>query len=657
MLKSKKGISLILSLALTLGFATYSTQVFADDAKTITIIHTNDVHGRAEGDEKELIGYAKLKTFFDEQKSKNPNTVLVDAGDTVHGTIFANISEGKNMVNLMNEIGYLVSVPGNHDFNFGYEKLVDFSKQAEYDLLCANVVTKEGKNDFKPNMIKDIDGVKIGFFGLATPETRFKSSPKNTEDVEFLDYIEVAKEQVKELNQKGADLIVAVTHLGIDESSIERSDILAEQVEGIDLIVDGHSHTLLKEGKKVKNTLIVQAGEYLKNIGVVNVEVKDGIVEDIKANVVTFDDAKKIKADEKITSEIKKFADENKPFLDKKVGSTETELVGVREKVRTGETNLGDLITDAMKDSTSADLAITNGGGIRASMKQGDIKMGDVLTSFPFTNFVVGLEVKGDVVKKALEHGVDKAPEPAGKFPHVSGVTFVYDTEKPAGERVSDIMVNGQELDNDKTYKLATNDFLAIGGDDYKMFKGQKKFAENALLSDVLVEFIKKNDGKINYPENGNRIMLKGQEKEMTNKPVVDEKHSMVEEKMNGEAIPTNHKIIVNNKAVVVHGYVINGQKYFKIRDLAIAFSDTKSSFDVNYDKSSKSVVLKKNSKYTSMDKKLSTSVVKAPKLMETTQKIMVNGEESQNLKVYLINNSNYFNLSEISDLMDLNIK
>lgn len=651
MLKSKKGICMMFSLALTFSLSAYS--FVSAETKTIRIVHTNDVHGRAEGNDKELIGYAKLKTFFEEQKKENPETVLVDAGDTVHGTTFANILEGKTMVKLMNELGYLASVPGNHDFNFGYDKLVSLSKEAKFDYLCANVVQKDGKSDFKPNMIKEINKVKVGFFGLATPETRFKSSPKNTENVDFLDYIEVGKKQVDELKRQGAEVIVAITHLGIDESSIERSDILAKEVKGIDLIVDGHSHTLLKEGKKVDDTMIVQAGEYLKNIGVVNIDVEDGKVKDIKAGVVMFDQAKDIKPDEKVLAEIQKSADENKPVLEKLVGFTETELVGVRERVRTGETNLGNLITDAMKESTSADLAITNGGGIRATIKKGDIKMGDILTSFPFTNFVVGLEVKGDIIKQALEHGVDKAPEAAGKFPHVSGVTFVYDITKPAGERVSDIMINKEALDLEKTYKLATNDFLAIGGDDYQMFKGQKKFAENALLSDVLVEFIKTKDGKVNYEDKSVRIMLKSDEQ-------AKDKENMIEEKSNntaskGEVASTSYKVMINNKSVTVNGYAIDGKQYFKIRDLALAFTDSKTPFDVSYDKEKKSVVLKKNTKYSTKEQKLSSMLPKSPKLMETTQKIMIDELESKNLKVYLIDNSNYFDLAEISNLMGLN--
>ena len=197
MLKNKKALSILLALALTVGIKS-QINVFAEESKTITIIHTNDVHGRAQGDDKELIGYAKLKTFFDDTKSKNPNTLLVDAGDTLHGTTFANISEGKSMMELMNAVGFTVSIPGNHDFNYGFDKLLELSKSAKFNYLCANVINKSDKSlAFTPNVIEEVDGVKIGFFGLATPETRYKSSPKNTATVEFADYIETAKNKWK----------------------------------------------------------------------------------------------------------------------------------------------------------------------------------------------------------------------------------------------------------------------------------------------------------------------------------------------------------------------------------------------------------------------------------------------------------------------------
>ena len=654
MLKNKKTISMLLALSLTAGIGSY-VNVFAEDSKTITIIHTNDVHGRAQGDDKELIGYPKLKTFYDETKAKNPNTLLVDAGDTVHGTTFANISEGKNMVDLMNEIGYTVGVPGNHDFNYGFDRLLELAKSAKFKYVCANVINKSDKSlAFAPNTIEEIDGVKIGFFGLATPETRYKSSPKNTSTVEFTDYIETAKKQVEDLKKQGATVIVAVTHLGIDMSSAERSDILAEKVQGIDLIIDGHSHTLLENGKKVGNTTIAQTGEYLKNIGKVDLTVKDGKVEKIDASVVKYEQAKSIKPDEKIAELIKKAEEKNKPILEKKVGTTQTELIGVRERVRVGETNLGDLVTDAMKASVSSDIAITNGGGIRASIAKGDVKMGDVLTAFPFSNIVVGLEVKGSVIKSALEHGVDKTPEPDGKFPHISGITFTLDASKPAGQRVSNVMINGEALDVNKTYKLATNDFLSIGGDDYKMFVGAKKYAENGLLSDVLVDYFKANNNTVNYPDNKLRIKKPGDSVEKVTEP---EQKDETPSSNNNEVSLTAHKIVVNNKAVTLNGYVIKDKKYFRIRDIATAFKDSDSPFNVSYDKKTKSISLTSNQKYSAITHDVLVELPENPDIKESSQKVLINKIQDNTLKVYMVLGSNFFPLEDLITILKLDVK
>ncbi|MCD1146763.1 5'-nucleotidase C-terminal domain-containing protein [Peptoniphilus sp. KCTC 25270] len=472
------------------------------DTKEITIVHTNDAHGRAEenADNKE-IGYAKLKTYFDSLS----NAILIDAGDTVHGTTFATISRGESMINLMNEMGFVASTPGNHDFNYGYERLKELDKKANFPYLAANVITTSGANELAKNVVVDVNGVKVGIFGLATDETKTKSNPLNTEGVLFLNPIEVAREQVKELKAQGAEVIVANSHLGLDESSVYKSSDVAEAVEGIDVIIDGHSHTSLPSGKMVKDTLIVQTGGQMTEVGEVKLQVKDGEVVTKSGKVLDYNFFNNITPNEKILAMISAIQESNKPYLEKVVGSTAVELDGVREHVRAGETNLGNLLTDAMLDVSGADVAITNGGGIRASIDKGDITMGEILTSFPFTNYPVKLEVTGQIIKDALEFGVNEAPEVVGKFPHVAGMTFKYDEKQPAGSRVFDVMVKGQALDLNKTYTLVTNDFMAIGGDGYEMFKAAKKLSEYPLLSEVLANYIEK--AKIVSPKVEDRVV------------------------------------------------------------------------------------------------------------------------------------------------------
>lgn len=632
----------LLTLTLFIGDVSY-----AEGDTTITIIHTNDVHGRAEGDDKSLIGYAKLKTYVDNQKKTNPNTILVDAGDTIHGTTFANISEGKTMVDLMDRLGYLLSVPGNHDFNYGYDKLVEISKGAKFEYLAANVVRKDGKKDLKDNFIHEIDGVKIGFFGLATPETRFKSSPKNTKNVDFLDYIKTSKEQVTQLKENGADIIIAVVHLGLDKSSVERSDILAENVDGIDLIIDGHSHTELENGKKIGDTLIVQAGEYLKNIGVVNITYDGENTKDINAKLVKFDEVKDLQADEEILNLIQKANEENEKLLGRVVGKTDVTLDGERKDVRTKQTNLSNLITDAMRESVGADIALTNGGGIRATIPQGEITMGDILTTLPFTNFVVGIEVTGSDIKSALEHGLDSFPEPAGKFPQVSGMTVKYDSSKAGGDRVVSILVGDEEIDMNKTYKLATNDFMAIGGDDYKMFEGKVKYAENALLSDVLAEKIIALPNQTFNQQVDMRIEdIKGKIEQIS-QPTPPAKDV--------EAVVSSHKIKLNGEYVDIGAYAIDGNNYFMLRDIAKILKDTKNAFDVSYDAKQKAMVITTGQNY-SGDIKL-MELQKPKSVSPTNNKLFVDGKENTSIKAFLVDGNNYFRLVDLSKTIGFDVQ
>lgn len=491
--RNRRIVSLFLSLVLILGIMIGSVPAFAEEAKVLTIVHVNDVHGRLNIDEREgSIGLARLKTKVDELKAKNPNLLLVNAGDTLHGAIDINITKGETMVNLMNKIGFDAMVPGNHDFNYGYKRLLELKDKAEFPIIGSNIVKEaNGKSDFEPYKIYDVDGIKVGIFGLSTEETKYKSHPSNTEGIKFESPVEVAKKMVKELKEKEVNVIIALAHLGVDESTESNVYDVAENVEGIDLIVDGHSHTELPKGEVKGDTLIVQAGSFLKNIGIVELEIAGGKINKKTAKLFGYNEGKDLKSDATIEEEIKKVEEINKPFKEAVVGKSKVNLVGEREVVRKGESNLGNLLTDAMVKATGADVALANGGGIRASIPAGDIKVGDILVSFPFTNTLAVIEVTGAEIVQALEHGVDMYPEDAGHFPHISGMTFKFDQSKPVGSRTSDININGKPVELDKKYKLVTNDFMASGGDGYTMFTGKPFIAEGGLLSDVLIEYFK----------------------------------------------------------------------------------------------------------------------------------------------------------------------
>jgi 5'-nucleotidase / UDP-sugar diphosphatase len=476
----------------TMGFG-QAVSAETTDKKVINILHTNDSHGRAVEGEYDGMGFAKIATLVKRFENENPNTLLLDAGDTLHGTTFATLMRGESIVEVMNKVGYDGMAAGNHDFNYGFGRLLELTEKAEFPVMSANIRIEDNSLLLKPYTIKEVDGLKIGVFGLSTPETHYKTHPKNVEGLTFTDPVAEAKAMVTELEAQGVDTIIAVSHLGIDASSTDTSIKVAKGAPGIDLIVDGHSHTTLVNGLEEDNdTLIVSAGEYTKNLGVVTLEFEGNELVNKSAKLITKADAAEVTPDEATSAVIKGIQDSQEEILSEIVGKTEVTLDGERNQVRAGETNLGNLITDSMVDLTGADAAITNGGGIRASIAQGDITKGDVIEVLPFGNYIVTKNITGADIKAALENGVSAYPETKGAFPHVSGMTFAIDAAKPAGEKVHSVKINGQDLDLNKKYLVATNDFLAAGGDEYTSFKDAPIVNEFPSLDENLINYIQK---------------------------------------------------------------------------------------------------------------------------------------------------------------------
>lgn len=496
MLQNKRIISIVLSLVLVLGLMVVpSGFALAAENQTLTIIHVNDVHGRLNENERDgSMGFVKLKTKVDQLREEDPNLLLLNAGDTFHGTPEINVTRGETMVEAMNIMGFDAMTPGNHDFNFGYDRLIELKKMAEFPILAANVVKEADKStDFEAYQIFTMDnGLRVGVFGLATAETLYKSHPDNTKGIEFTDNIEAGKKAVKDLKAENVDLIIGLVHLGDDESSDDTSDKLAQGVEGIDIIVDGHSHSTLPEGKMVNGVLVAQAGYYTNNIGIIKVNFEDKVLKEAKASLIPYEEAKNLAPDQELLDLIAELEEINAPIVNVVVGKTQVDLDGAKPNVRTKETNLGNLITDAMRGSTGADIALTNGGGIRENIPAGDITVKQILTSFPFTNALAVIEVTGSELMAALEHGVKDFPETAGQFPHVSGLKYTFDASMPVGQRITSVVVGDEALDLNKTYTIVTNDFIAAGGDGYTMFNGKPFVGEGGLLSDVLIDHVKK---------------------------------------------------------------------------------------------------------------------------------------------------------------------
>lgn len=532
--------------------------VFAKDTTTIKILHTNDIHGNVKDDGKSKIGLAKFATYVAETRAADENVLVLDAGDMFQGVPFANLEKGQSMIELANIIGYDAMTVGNHEFDFGADNLFNnIISKLNFPVLAANVY-KGDERALDAYIVKEVDGVKVGIFGMATEETAFKSHPNNTIGYEFTDMIEAARETVSVLKEKEqAEVIIMLAHLGLYEGDYT-SDLVAKAVDGIDLIVDGHSHTELPEGLMVNDTLIVSTGTALNNVGEVELTVEDGKVVNKEAELLGYSSFAEVAPSEEVLEAIETVEAAQKPMLERVVGKAAVDLIGERSLVRTGETNLGQLATDAMLDLTGAQIAITNGGGIRASIKAGNITMNDMITVFPYGNTIMVKEIKGSDVKAALEHGVSEYPNEKGGFPHTAGITFTLNAYKEVGNRISDIKVNGEPIDLNQTYTVVTNDFMAAGGDGYDMFKAYPIKAEYNTLMDTLLDYVEKLgtvEGKF--------------ETRMT---VVTEAPSEEETPANSVVISIMKKVVSKNGqnvTVSLFPYIEQGRVMARLRDMS----------------------------------------------------------------------------------------
>jgi 2',3'-cyclic-nucleotide 2'-phosphodiesterase (5'-nucleotidase family) len=274
----------------------------------------------------------------------------------------------------------------------------------------------------------------------------------------------------------------------MDKSSTHTSDKVAAQVDGIDVIVDGHSHQVITQ--TINNTLVVQTGEYLKNVGVVTLTFQNGGLTGKSSKMITKEDVAKAVPDLRVAGLIDSIKASQDSILNGVVGKAGELMDGERKTVRANESNLGNLIADAMLMSTGADVALTNGGGIRATIDEGDITTGEVITVLPFGNYIVTLNVTGSEIVAALQHGAGDYPELKGAFPQVAGLSYAIDPAKPKGEKVHSVKVNGAPIDLNKTYVLATNDFMAVGGDEYTMFADNPITGHYPALDEAVIDYI-----------------------------------------------------------------------------------------------------------------------------------------------------------------------
>ena len=491
----KKFMAAVLGLCLSLSMPVFAS--VQKDGVHITILHTNDIHARVQStdDEGKTIGMDWLAGAIWAQKGADEDTLALDAGDTFHGLTLINLSRGSNMAMLMNLSGFDAMTPGNHDFNFGSQRLIELASILNFPVLSANLMDKDKTQYiFRPYKSYDFNGVKVAVIGLSTPETAYKTNPFNVKDVAFTDPIAAAQELMPKL-RASHDVVIGLMHMGLDKSSVITTEQLVKAVPGFDVIIDGHSHTTLPKGMKVGNTLICQTGRYGHALGKVELVVKDHKLRKAQASLLNRQGVEKLAKtpDEGVAQALQEINMQVKMETETVVAESPRELTAAREIVRTQESELGNLTADALRQATGADVAVVNGGNLRTSLPAGKITKGAVLDVFPFNNRVLTLAVDGKTLKSMLELSVQYLPAAFGGFLDVSGMTFTVDTKAPAGQRVSEVKVQGQPLAESKNYMVAVNDFTAFGGDGYEMLKGAQLKGDFGSLEDIFVECLQKN--------------------------------------------------------------------------------------------------------------------------------------------------------------------
>ena len=398
-----------------------ATLVSCTTQREVRILHINDFHGFADGykpygSDEIQGGLAELAARADELRAEKP-TLFLAAGDMVQGNNWANLFQGKSSIEAMNAMNFDAMVVGNHEFDFGQAILKERIGEANFPVLGANVI---GLSTLKPYVMKDLDGLTITVIGVVTGDTPVTTHPKNVTGLQFLPPEDTVSKYVRELRGK-SDIVVVLSHLGFSADSD-----LAKKVDGIDVIVGGHSHTKVEKPALVGKTFIVQAFEHGKVLGVLDLTVENGRIIQASGRLESI---KPIgKENKAVAAIVTRYQRQVDAVMNETVGEALADLDGAN--VRLQETNLGNLVTDVMRNVSGADAAIINGGTIRTSIKQGSIRVSNVYAVVPFDNYIVAIKLTGRQIRDTLEHGVSAIEEEEGRFPQVSGLIFTYDRIK-----------------------------------------------------------------------------------------------------------------------------------------------------------------------------------------------------------------------------------
>ena len=510
----KRIVAIVMALALLLAGSAYAAEAEAEAAgltRDVVVLFTSDVHCGVD----QNFGYVGLQAMKDAAEAAGSYVLLVDDGDSIQGEAMGILTRGEASIGLMNAIGYDVAIPGNHEFDYGTDRFLELAELAEFPYISCNF-NREGEMLFDAYIIREFDGVKIAFVGVTTPETLTSDTPKYFQDENgsfiygFLQdetgeaLYSAVQQAVDDARAEGAQYVIVMGHCGNDAASEPwtYADII-EHTTGVDAFLDGHSHDMDKvvmSNKDGEDVVRQACGTKLYGVGWLRISAEDGSVDtglytwpnDVPApellgieNRMTAELENTVGAlDEKLGEVVARSSVDlviNDPFITDDNGSP------IRI-VRRAETNLGDLCADAYLDQSGADIAVVNGGGLRAGISAGDITMNDLLKLYPFGNTMVVIEVTGQQILDALEWGSRAVPEELGGFLHPAGLTYEIHTYIDSsctedadgmftgvdGEyRVKNVTVAGEPLDLEKTYTLASNDHTLLNdGGGYTMFDG-----------------------------------------------------------------------------------------------------------------------------------------------------------------------------------------
>jgi 2',3'-cyclic-nucleotide 2'-phosphodiesterase (5'-nucleotidase family) len=477
-------LSAPLGLAALLGLGL----VAAAEPVTITFVQTNDIDRMEEKDGRG--GFARLAAVVAEARAAGP-TLFVHSGDTLSPSLLSGIDKGAHIIDILNHMGVDVMVPGNHEFDFGADVFRARLAEATFPIVSSNIVEADGSRPAHTveEKVVDVAGIKIGFYGLTTEDTPVLSSPG---DITFEPSVETGKAMAAKLRGEGADLVVAVVHTPISV------DLALVREDAADLVLSGHDEHLLTfyDGKHALTESGSQADSVVVTALVVDKTEADGKVSVSWHPEFNIVDSATVTPDAAVAALVKTYTDKLDQELQVQIGVTTTPLDSRRATVRGQEAAIGNLIADAMRAAVHADVAITNGGGIRADREYpagSALTRADIFAELPFGNQTVSLELTGDGILAALENGFSQVEAVAGRFPQISGMKVTADLSKPAGERVVSVMVGDKPLDPGATYTLATNDFMARGGDGYTMFVDAKQLVDLAaaqLMASQVIDYI-----------------------------------------------------------------------------------------------------------------------------------------------------------------------